>query len=152
MNWEAIGAIGEIISAIAVIGTLAYLARQISQGVNVARAAQNRAVMDSYERLNELILANPTISELLATLQDNAAEVSGVENIRVRHLAYRMMNLQATAQLAFTTGHLGQDEFALYKMDVENWVKMYPGLLPHFKANLEMYSVMKDYEIFEFLK
>ena len=97
MNWEAIGAIGEIISAIAVIGTLAYLARQISQGVNVARAAQNRAVMDSYERLNELILANPTISELLATLQDNAAEVSGVENIRVRHLAYRISHDESTS-------------------------------------------------------
>lgn len=31
MNWEAIGALGEIIGAIAVFGTLLYLAIQIKQ-------------------------------------------------------------------------------------------------------------------------
>ncbi len=32
LNWEAIGAIGEVVGAIAVIGTLAYLAIQIRHG------------------------------------------------------------------------------------------------------------------------
>ena len=31
MNWEALGAIGEIVGAVAVIATLAYLAVQIRQ-------------------------------------------------------------------------------------------------------------------------
>ena len=32
MNWDAIGAIGEIIGAAAVVATLFYLARQINDG------------------------------------------------------------------------------------------------------------------------
>lgn len=31
MNWDAIGAIGEVIGAIAVVATLGYLAKQVSQ-------------------------------------------------------------------------------------------------------------------------
>jgi hypothetical protein len=37
MNWDAIGAIGEIIGAIAVVSTLFYLAVQIRQSAKVAR-------------------------------------------------------------------------------------------------------------------
>ena len=39
MNWEAIGAVGEIVGAIAVIATLAYLAIQVRQGTNSVQGA-----------------------------------------------------------------------------------------------------------------
>jgi hypothetical protein len=39
VNWEAIGAIGEIVAAAAVIVTLAYLARQIRENTNAVQAA-----------------------------------------------------------------------------------------------------------------
>jgi hypothetical protein len=38
MNWEAIGAIGEIVGAITVVATLFYLAVQIRQSTKVSRA------------------------------------------------------------------------------------------------------------------
>lgn len=64
MNWDAIGAVGEIIGAIAVVLTLFYLARQIRQGTRMARAemtkdlylASREAIMDvtSNDRLAEI--------------------------------------------------------------------------------------------------
>ena len=39
MNWEAAGAIGEIISALAVFLTLIYLALQIRQNTKAVRAS-----------------------------------------------------------------------------------------------------------------
>ena len=39
MNWEAIGAVGEIVGAIAVIATLAYLAIQVRQNTNSVQGA-----------------------------------------------------------------------------------------------------------------
>jgi len=39
MNWDAIGAVGEIIGAIAVVATLGYLAIQIRQNTSTTRAA-----------------------------------------------------------------------------------------------------------------
>jgi hypothetical protein len=38
MNWEAAGAIAEILGVIAVIGSLIYVGRQINQNTDIARA------------------------------------------------------------------------------------------------------------------
>ena len=43
MNWAAIGAIGEILGAIAVVATLFYLSRQISQNSKALETANERA-------------------------------------------------------------------------------------------------------------
>ena len=47
MNWEAIGAIGEIVGAIAVVITVAYLAVQIRQNTQTVRASTFQAISDS---------------------------------------------------------------------------------------------------------
>ena len=39
LNWEAIGALGEIVGAVAVIATLVYLAIQIRQVINSVQGA-----------------------------------------------------------------------------------------------------------------
>ena len=44
MNWEAIGAVGEVVGAIGVIATLGYLAVQIRQNSNVVRSSTRQAI------------------------------------------------------------------------------------------------------------
>ncbi len=51
MNWDAIGSIGEIIGASAVIVTLVYLAKQIKDS---ARAARSAAVTDATNAIQAL--------------------------------------------------------------------------------------------------
>ena len=48
MNWEALGAIGEIVGAIAVVLTLGYLAVQIRQSNRSSRAAARQALIDTF--------------------------------------------------------------------------------------------------------
>ena len=47
MNWEAVGAIGEVVGALGVIATLLYLAIQIRRSTAQARS-------DSHIKLNEV--------------------------------------------------------------------------------------------------
>ena len=46
MNWDAIGAVGEIVGALAVVGTLAYLAVQIRHNTAMTRASIRQARVD----------------------------------------------------------------------------------------------------------
>jgi hypothetical protein len=46
MNWDAIGAIGEVVGAFAVVATLFYLTSQIRQNTNALKAESRRAVLD----------------------------------------------------------------------------------------------------------
>jgi len=60
MNWDAIGAIGEIIGAGAVIATLIYLAQQIKDS---ARASRSAAVTDATNAIQALYQELGTNSE-----------------------------------------------------------------------------------------
>ena len=46
MNWEAAGAIGEIVGAIGVLATLIYLAAQIRDNTRSLQAASLQSVLD----------------------------------------------------------------------------------------------------------
>ena len=46
MNWEMIGAVGEILGAAAVIATLAYLSRQIRASTQATRRAAMQEILD----------------------------------------------------------------------------------------------------------
>ncbi len=48
MNWDAIGAIGEILGAVAVVITLFYLSRQIGQNTRSERASSRQALIDTF--------------------------------------------------------------------------------------------------------
>ena len=64
MNWEAIGAVGEIVGACAVLVTLVYPALQIRQNTTQARAASHHAMSDSLNQINVLFAENSEVSVL----------------------------------------------------------------------------------------
>ena len=53
MNWDAVGAIGEIVGAIAVVATLGFLAMQIRQGSQSQREANAIARSEAVDRVFE---------------------------------------------------------------------------------------------------
>jgi hypothetical protein len=65
MNWDAVGAIGEIAGALAVIITLVYLSAQVRQNTRASRLAAIQAASENSSRFSELIAADPELSELV---------------------------------------------------------------------------------------
>jgi hypothetical protein len=64
MNWEAIGAIGELIGALAVVSTLGYLALQIRQNTKGMRVAAKLEITKQFADYTDLLLLNPELFEL----------------------------------------------------------------------------------------
>jgi len=61
MNWEAIGAIGEILGAMGVIVTLIYLASQLRQNTAMMKAESRNAIHHGNQQELFTIVANPEI-------------------------------------------------------------------------------------------
>ena len=72
MNWDAIGALGEILGAAAVVGTLAYLAVQVRQSTERERLAQEIASNEYFHRLRELVASDAELADI---------EIRGVESL-----------------------------------------------------------------------
>ena len=82
MNWEAIGAISEVIAAIAVVVTLAYLALQVRQSNRTTKAAAVSASHLSLRENRHAILASAELSSLFATGVENPTVLSGLDSQR----------------------------------------------------------------------
>jgi hypothetical protein len=61
MNWAAIGAIGEVAGAIAVVATLFYLASQIKQNTNALKVGSRRIVLEGGHTILFSMVENPKI-------------------------------------------------------------------------------------------
>lgn len=64
MNWEAAGAIGEVIGAIAVVGTLIYLALQIRNQNAATNLQIQESVLSGFDEPNALIAGDLARAEL----------------------------------------------------------------------------------------
>lgn len=64
MNWDAIGAIGEIIGAVAVIATLIYLAIQIRDSARASRSAAVTDATTAMQAFYQELGSNPKSSQL----------------------------------------------------------------------------------------
>ena len=67
MNWEAIGAIGEVGGAIAVVVTLVYLARQIRHSTQATRIAAYHQASEQMWSVGATISTDPGLAEILAS-------------------------------------------------------------------------------------
>ena len=91
MNWNAVGAIGEIIGALAVFLTLGYLAVQIRQNTKAVRAS---ALDSSVNAVNEVRIAMFESSEVAALYRrglENPEELDDDERTRFRLLLHTII-------------------------------------------------------------
>jgi hypothetical protein len=55
MNWDAVGAIAELVAAIGVVASLVYVGFQIRQNTLSVTASAHRAINDKFIRVNEFV-------------------------------------------------------------------------------------------------
>ena len=86
MNWEALGAIGEIVGAVAVVLTLCYLALQIRQNTREVQLNTFQAITERNQQQQSNLACDP---ELARIYRAGLADPKSLdENERVRFEAY----------------------------------------------------------------
>jgi len=110
MNWEAIGAIGEILGAVGVIVTLAYLAIQIRQNTKMARAATRQELAGQMQKLASDLV---TVEGIASILQDHleGKELTSSEYLRLGARAFRDFRFWDNALFQYSQGLLTDDEW-----------------------------------------
>ncbi len=63
MNWEAIGAVGEILGAIGVIATLLYLTRQISLSSKAQKTATQHNILSEFRAAITQIMNDQVLND-----------------------------------------------------------------------------------------
>jgi len=74
MDWNAIGAIGEAVSAVAVLITLVYLSVQLRQNTRALRSSAWQAIQDSEQRFDASLVADTAAIDVWTRGANNGLE------------------------------------------------------------------------------
>lgn len=125
MNWEAIGAVGEILGAVGVIATLIYLAVQIRQST----AATNRSnVRHSLESQNAALasLLEESVAELFIRGLKSLDSLNEVERYRFDNAFVQWVSACEQAFLDSREGNFSSDSFRVFENAIVGYM-LTPG-------------------------
>ena len=93
MNWDAVGAIAELLGAIGVIISLAYLAiqirqntRQIGEQSREMRIAAIDSIANSFSRFRDPLIRDPELAALWLRGLDDYSQLEEIEKVRLGRL------------------------------------------------------------------
>src|SRR5262245_53393900 len=114
MNWEAIGAIGEVVGAGSVVVTLVYLAIQVRQNTKAERIGTAQQILSTGALINAESANNPELFDVMLKL-GNGEELSPRERT-----AFSMFLASIFAQFwqvhfQYTQGSLDSEIFLAYE-------------------------------------
>ena len=96
MDWDAIGAAGEVLGAVAVLITLFYLARQVKQNTEEIRSANYHGVTDSFNEINLAVAKNPELARVWRLGNEAYEELSADERYQFgffMHATFRVLDV-----------------------------------------------------------
>lgn len=95
MNWDAIGAIGEILGAIAVFVTLLYLSIQIRQNTRAVQATGMDSLVNSVNEIRRSLFESKELSELYLKGSSDPTLLDPGEQLRYRLVVHNMLMAEA---------------------------------------------------------
>jgi hypothetical protein len=118
MDWDAIGAIGEIVGASAVVVSLIYLATQIRQNTKVARSTMRHGITNSAMVGGQIMAENQYISPIMFR-HNNGEELAGDEYLRLQAFAYMTTRNWENIHYQYLSGMLTQEEWLAFRQNLK---------------------------------
>jgi hypothetical protein len=139
MNWDAIGAVGEIAGAAGVIITLIYLSLQIRQNTRASRITAVQTAAESSAKFTELLATDGELCDIFWQGLADPDELSGAEFRRFASIINAFLRREAVNYRLFLEGHLPPEDWEarqrnlailLVRPGVHRYLEMAPDAIP----------------------
>jgi len=151
MNWEAIGAVGEVLGAIAVLATLVYLARQIQLSNKIAIASSETELRSILGALNFALMDNADMAEILASAQTDSAELSSAEEIRLAAFLRALLNSWISIETAYSHEMAPEETYNVMFDNAKEVIEVFPGCRLTLRQLVNTYPAVSRTKLMSFL-
>ena len=146
MNWDAIGAVGEIVGALTVLITLIYLATQIKQSNRIGITASEADFRMMAQAFNRSIVELPE-GTFLDNLLEKDPDFTPAQRLKAIQLARSLWNLWAFADSSYRNNLIDELAYQATIDDIRVAFDEAPGLAVGIKYLAEQYETHKYAEI-----
>ncbi len=107
MNWDAIGALGEVLGALTVLVTLGYLAIQIRQNTAALRISNENVLIERQDAIVATLVTDPSLAALQVK-HDRGEQLTDIEHVRMWNQYFRDLLMWELAYNRHREGHFSE--------------------------------------------
>lgn len=127
MNWDAINAVSQLISSIAVVVSVLYLAIQLRSSTRVARVAAMDAAAAALRDVTKPLMENAELARLWRIGLENLDALSPDDRARFFHAAHQFLKALETIHYHYVYGLLDPQLWAGWRELLHHYIAT-PGL------------------------
>lgn len=144
VNWDALGAAGEILGAAAVVITLLYLVRQLKHAESSSQSSATDRVLQRFDDLNRLVVTDANLRGVL--IKEGGLTPSEEEQLYTFAMMY--CNIWLSVQTAYDNGQISEDFYAGASEDVRIELQRWPNMRRGVELWLARYPQVAGFAIF----
>ena len=123
MNWEAIGAVGEVVGAAGVIASLLYLAVQVQASTRASAVEAKLAATRMYTDFMGSLIQSPELDDLLQRGRKDLESLSPEDYRRFSNLALQAFSFFSAGYFQFCQGTLSESDWFENRAIIQFWVR-----------------------------
>ena len=128
MSWDAVGAIGEVIGAIAVVLTLVYLAVQLRQNTKALKSNTWQSIQDAEQRFDEFLSRDTTLLDVWIRGAENGLDsLVEPEKLQFYLLSKQLLDQFQTHHYHYEKGMIDQDLWEAWESTFVDDLQKWPG-------------------------
>lgn len=123
----------EIVGVVSIVASLLLVAWEVRQANSIAAAEIEMGLAQGFNELNVARASNPEFARLFPKLDSPEGHlITATEDSQFKGIAWQMINLYWSAQIAHDHGLLNDARLGSYASDLTQALERYPGLHDHF--------------------
>lgn len=126
MNWDAIGAVGEVIGAAAVFISIIYLANQVKQNSNLVRSSGFQAAAQTANQILEGLSSNPNALRVFTVAQIQYPNLDEDQKALAHTVFLQIINMYESLYYQYKDGVLDSNIWEGRLIMLTNFLSM-PG-------------------------
>ena len=151
MSIMELGALGEFVGSVLVLGTLVYLAVQVRQGIAHARFTTNHSIMKEGSSMMIAVAESPELATVMTKLESGEPLV-GPEPAQAYAIANNMMIFYNNAQNALDDGLIPAEQLADWQADLRRILTKYPSIRAGLSEIVEQLPTACEHPVWEPLR
>ena len=139
MNWEAINAVSQFVSSIAVVLSVLYLGIQVHRSTRVARVAAQDAAASAVRDVTNTFMENAEMSRIWGAGLENLKNLSTEDQARFFHATHQFLKALETIHFHYVNGLMDKQLWLGWQELLRHYIAA-PGIAQYWTVRNELFS------------
>ncbi len=139
MNWDAINAVSQLVSSVAVVLSVLYLGLQVHQSTRVAKVAAQDAAASAVREVTNTFMENAEMARIWGVGLEDLSQLSTEDQARFFHATHQFLKALETIHFHYVNGLMDEQLWCGWQELLRHYITA-PGIVRYWEVRSALFS------------